>query len=425
MKKLLWLVFILLIVFIGLIYFSVSSTDKEFETVTIKNFEDLENIEFREHDSVVVAASSLYETNPLKNLMQGENYREAWATPVKVPVLYLDTLYGGMEIVKEGGGTQTHSLRLEDQAGYLYSLRSVNKDPSTHVPEFARNLGLENIVIDAISASHPYGALLSASLSEKAGVLHTHPKVVFVPKQDFLGEKYNEKYGNRLFLLEYETEGEKNWTTYENVDDILDTKHLQELKNKQPEKVSIDKNALVRARLFDILIGDWDRHAKQWGWVVQEKNENFKAIPVAGDRDNAFFNLEGIIPGIISNKNIEPEVRPFEKEIDYMPGLVYPNDVYFLANTPIEIFTAEAEKLQELMTDEAIADAFKAWPKELYELNGKEITQKIKSRRENLVQYAKEFHRIIAEKELLNEPLKGSEDIEISPELIKCFECGS
>ncbi|MBZ9631304.1 hypothetical protein LB465_10985 [Salegentibacter sp. LM13S] len=425
MKKLLWLIFILLIGFIGLIYFSVSATDKEFETATIKEFKDIENIDFREHDSVLVAASSLYKTNPLKNIMQGENYREAWATLVKVPVLFLDTLYGGMEIVKEGGGTQTHSLRLKDKDGYLYSLRSVNKDPSTHVLEFARSLRLENIVVDAISASHPYGDILTAALSEKANVLHTHPKVVFVPKQKFLGKKYNEKYGNRLFLLEYETEGEKNWTEYENVNEILDTKHLQELKDEYPEKVSVDKNALVRARLFDLLIGDWDRHAKQWGWGIRVEDDTFKAIPVAGDRDNAFFNLEGVIPGIISNESIEPKVRPFEEEIDYMPGLVYPNDVYFLTDTPEQIFNSEAKKLQELMTDEAIADAFKAWPKEIYELDGKEIAEKIKSRRENLVEYAKEFHRIISEKELLSKPLKGSEDAKISPELIKCFECGS
>ena len=425
MKKLLWLAFILLIGFIGLIYFSVSTTDKEFETANIKGYEDLENINFRKHDSVLVAASSLYEANELKEMMQGENYREAWTTPIKVPVLFLDTLHGGMEIVKEGGGTQTQSLRLKDEEGFLYYLRSVNKDPSTHVPDFARSLGLENIVIDAISASHPYGAILAASLSEKAGVLHTHPKVVFVPKQEFLGKEYNQKYGNRLFLLEYETESRKNWTDYDNVQEIVDPKNLQELKEENAERVSIDKNAFVRARLFDMLIGDWDRHAKQWGWVVQKKGDKFKAIPVAGDRDNAFFNLGGVIPGIISNKNIEPEVRPFEKEISHMPGLVYPNDVFFLTNTPVEIFTTEAKKLQNLLKDDAIADAFKVWPKKIAEQNRKEITEKIKSRRDNLVEYAKEFHRIINEKELLNKPLKGSEDIKISPELMKCFECGN
>lgn len=423
MKKIFWVILVIFLGLIILIYFSVSTTNKEFQKASIQDFDDLENIDFKEHDSVLVAASSLYKGNFLKGIMQGENYRDAWATPVKVPVVFLDSLFGGMEIVKEGGGTQTHSLRLKSEDGILYSLRSVNKDPSTHVPEFARTLGLQNIVIDAISASHPYAALVVAKLSDAAGVLHTNPKLVFIPKQDFLGENYNEKYGNRLFLLEYESEGEKNWTSYNDIVELVDTKHLQELKQKEGDQVSVDENAVVRARLFDLLIGDWDRHAKQWGWAIKKKNDNFIAIPIAADRDNAFFNIDGLIPEIVSNKNIEPMVRPFKKEIDYLPGLVYPNDIYFLHFTPKEIYLEEAKNLQKLMTDEAIDEALKVWPKEIYELDGKEIASKIKARRDNLEEYAIEFYRIISEKELLTEPLKGSEDIEIDENLIKCFEC--
>lgn len=116
-------------------------------------------------------------------------------------------------------------------------------------------------------------------------------------------------------------------------------------------------------------------------------------------------------------------VRPFRKEIDYLPGLVYPTDVYFLRYTPEEIFIEEAQKLQELMSDEAIDSAFMVWPENIYALDGKEIKTKIKSRRKNLVNTAREFHQIISEKQLLSEPLKGSEDIEISPQLLQCFEC--
>ena len=423
MKKILWIILLVFLFLISLVYISVSGNEKEFETANIKEFKDLEQIDFSKHDSVLVAASSLYEGNILKGIIQGENYREAWSAPMKVPVVFLDTLFGGMMIVKEGGGSQTHSLRLEGPDGVLYSLRSVNKDPASHVPEIARSLGLENIVIDAISASHPYGAILSASLSEAAGVLHTHPRLVFIPKQDFLGKEYNEKYGNRLFLLEYETEGKENWTDIEQVVEILDTKHLQEWKQKYGSSLKIDEGALVRARLFDLLIGDWDRHAEQWGWVVQKKARRFKAYPLAGDRDNAFFNISGMIPEIISNKNIEPMVRPFEKEIDYLPGLIYPHDVYFLRYTPEKIFIEEAQKLQELLSDEALDSAFKVWPDNIYALDGEEIKDKIKSRRDNLVETARNFHRIISEKPLLSEPLKGSEDIDISPQLMQCFEC--
>lgn len=226
-----------------------------------------------------------------------------------------------------------------------------------------------------------------------------------------------------FFLLEYETESEVNFTELENVEKILDTKDLQKLKNEVGEKISIDEPAMVRTRLFDLLIGDWDRHAKQWGWVVQKTGDRYKAIPLPGDRDNAFFSIDGIIPEIITNPSIEPELRPFEEEIDYMPGLVYDNDVYFLYYTPEEIFVEEARNLQSLLTDEKIEESFKVWPRELIKLHGEEISNKIKSRRNDLVEYAREFKKEISNRDLLSKPLKNSEDIKISPDLMKCFEC--
>ena len=423
MKKFYWVLVGLLAIFVGLIYWSLSSADKEFETAKILSIEDVEKTDFREYDSILVATSTLYHGNWLKETMQGSNYRSAWETPVKIPIVFLDTLKGGLKVVKEGGGSQTHSLRLQNPAGITYTLRSINKDPGSHVPEIARTLGLENIVIDGVSAQHPFGAVAAAALAEAAGILHTHPQPFFVPKQEALGE-FNEKYGNRLYLLEYETEGEVNWTPIQNVSEIVDTEDLLQLKQAEGKNLKIDKESFVRARLFDLLIGDWDRHAKQWGWVVQKNGNNLTAYPLPGDRDNAFFKLDGIIPGIITNQHVQPLVRPFEKEIDHLPGLVYPVDVYFLKNTPEKVFIEEAKELQQALTDEKIENALKdAWPPEIYRLNGKEILEKVKQRRDDLVEYAVAFHKLIEGREYLSKPLKGSEELTLSPELIKCFEC--
>ncbi|MDR5590739.1 hypothetical protein [Christiangramia sp. SM2212] len=422
MKKVIALIAILLIAFIGLIYWSVSSTDKDFQTCHIEEFEDLEKIDFSKHDSIKIAPSTLYQGDMLKTLMQGENYRKTWATPVEVPIAFLDTLKGGLKVIKEGGGKQTHSLKLMNPEGILFTLRSVTKDPKKLVPEMAETLGLENIIVDGISAQHPYGAILAAELSEIAEVMHTHPQMLFIPKQKSLS-KYNEKYGNRLYLLEYETESEKNWTSFENVAEIIETKDLQELKQEKGEMVSIDRAALIRVRLFDLLIGDWDRHAEQWGWILQENEDEIKAIPLAGDRDNAFFNLSGVIPSIITNKNVEPLVRPFEAKIDYMPGLVYPFDRYFLIDTPQNTYEEQAEYLQKALTDSKIDDAFKVWPKAISELDKEDISLKIKSRRDHLKEYARSFHQIVQEKGRLTEALKGSDNAEIDENIIPCFEC--
>lgn len=422
MKKILIAIGAVLVLFIILLYWSLNSTSKDYETSTVVNLDNINSIDFRDHDSLLISASTLYEANELKKIMQGEHYREAWVTPVKVPVVFLDTLIGGLTIIKEGGGNQTKSLKLKDTIGNKYALRSINKTPGPLIPEFAKTLGLENIIIDGISAQHPYAATVVATLADAAHILHTHPKVYFVPKQKTL-EKYNEDYGNKLFLFEHETESKTNWTDLKNVSTIIETDDLQKLKLKRGNSLKIDDHAMVRARLFDLLIGDWDRHAKQWGWVIQNLENGQVAIPLPGDRDNAFFTIDGIIPNIISSKNITPEMRPFQEDIDYLPGLVQDFDAYFLKGIPEHIFLEEAQQLQELLTDQVIDHALQQWPQKIYDLDGLDIANKLKSRRDGLEQYAREFHRLLIEKPYPTTPLKGSKKVEFNGHYLNCFEC--
>ncbi|WP_055445755.1 hypothetical protein [Lacinutrix mariniflava] len=412
----------IVIAFIGALYWSLSSTNENFKKAELLNIDNISSFNFKAIDSVVLAASTLYKADDIKLLMQGEQYRKAWETPIKVPVIFLDSLQGGMEVLKKGGGKQTHSLKLESEKGIKYTLRSINKDPRALIPDLAKTLGLENIVIDGISAQHPYGAILVSELAKAASIYTTHPKIVFIPKQKIL-ENYNAQFGNRLYLLEYETDSHVNWTNNKNAIEIIETDDLQKLKLNQENTVVIDKSALIRLRLFDFLIGDWDRHAKQYGWVIEKQDHNYRAIPLAGDRDNAFFKTEGIIPTILSNKNMVPELQSFEKEIDFMPGLVYPFDRYFLYNTSEKVFIAEAEKLQKSLTNKVIYDALNAWPKEIQALDGKEIIEKMISRRIDLVAYAKEFKKVIDKKGVVKDPLKGSGKLNLPLELLECFDC--
>ncbi|WP_339715687.1 hypothetical protein [uncultured Kriegella sp.] len=422
LKRILLFIVAFITILIALVYVSVSNSKKTFATCKILDIDDIEGIDFSKHDSVLVAANVLYKGNTIKNMVQGEQYRKVWSTPIKVPIAFLDTLRGGVKVVEEGGGQQTHSLEVKAENGIVYTLRSVSKNPEPLIPEFAKTLGLENIIVDGISAQHPYAALVVAELAENIGLLSTKPKLLFLPKQPDLG-KYNQKFGNRLYLLEYETDGKADWTALSNATQVVDTEKLQELKMQHRKNLSIDENLVVRARLFDLLIGDWDRHAKQWGWVIQKKGPNLKAIPLPCDRDNAFFKIGGIVPTIISNKNILPDLQNFEKDIDYLPGLVMDFDVYFLHKTDRSVFLHEAKYLQNTLTDKAIADAFKIWPEQIFELNGEEIIEKIKERRKDLEKYASKFKDVLDEKSLLTEPLKGSKDVKLSNGLLGCFEC--
>ena len=60
----------------------------------------------------------------------------------------------------------------------------------------------------------------------------------------------------------------------------------------------VDQEYVVRARLFDLLIGDWDRHDDQWRWGEYEHGTDsdkklYRAIP--RDRDQAFFKNDGFL----------------------------------------------------------------------------------------------------------------------------------
>lgn len=423
LRKILVIIVLAIIAFLGVLYWSAQSTEEVYTKSILYNIDNVETVNFKNYDSVELSPSDLYKADDIKKIIQGEQYRAAWSAKVKVPIVFLDTLKGGMTIIEAGGGKQTHSLEMLGADGITYTLRSVNKDANPLIPEFLKTLKLENIVVDGISAQHPFAAILAAELSEKANVLHTNPQMVFVPKQKRLGN-YNADYGNRLFLLEYETKSKINYTNHKNIVEITDTDNLQELKLQLKDSLQIDANALVRSRLFDMLIGDWDRHTKQWAWAIQKSGSGYKAIPIAGDRDNAFFNADGLIPTLLSNKHVVKELRPFEKDIDYMEGLVYPFDRYFLSQTPEYIFTEEAENLQTLLSDSVLESAFKVWPQNIRDLDSDDIIRKMKERRNDLKRYALEFYNIIQKQGKVTAPLKGSEDLDLSEDFMGCFECG-
>ncbi|MBR9914056.1 MAG: hypothetical protein GYB32_04395, partial [Algicola sp.] len=79
MKKALLIIVGILVIAIGLLYWSLSSTSKSFQRCVILNHDDVNTINFRSHDSVLVAASTLYNADDIKLVIQGEQYRDAWS----------------------------------------------------------------------------------------------------------------------------------------------------------------------------------------------------------------------------------------------------------------------------------------------------------------------------------------------------------
>ena len=348
-------------------------------------------------ESVKTKASETYAKH---RLGMGSTYRDDWGTEVDVPLFLLDDFQGGVKPVQQGGGFQTKSLRLENADGRQWVVRTIDKDVTKVVPPGLRGTFAQNLIQDGISAAHPYAAFAIPKLASAAKIYHANPTYVWLPKQKALGD-YNLDFAERLYLLEERPGGNmEGHQDYGGASKSINTPELIEKLLKNHKHV-VDQEYVVRARLFDLLIGDWDRHDDQWRWGEYEHGTDsdkklYRAIP--RDRDQAFFKNDGFLNYIASRPYFNPGLRQYDEDIDHISGLAFNArhfDRHFLSELNEEDFVKAAQVIQSSVTDAVIAEAFSVWPEEIYNNNGKEIVTKLKARRSNLVEQARDFYKYL------------------------------
>ncbi|MGV3556724.1 BamA/TamA family outer membrane protein [Larkinella arboricola] len=348
--------------------------------------------------SQTTIASAQYEASPFHRLMLGDNYRNVWQAPITVPVLNLRQEAGGLKPLQRGGGMQTVSLRMQGQDGREYVLRSVEKYAENAVPESLRSGFVNDLVQDQISASHPYAALIVPRLADAAGVFHTNPKLVIVP-DDYLLGPYRRTFARTLALFEERVDG-----NYENSGQFggtrkiySTTKLLDKLADDNDNRV--DQRAVVRARLFDLWLGDWDRHDDQWRWASFKAGKGLVFKPIPRDRDQAFFVNMGLIPQIASRKWAMPKFQGFSNTIRDVPGLAFNAryfDRSFLTEPSLDDWLQMADSLSRQLTDTAIDEALNQLPEAAYRETAATIKARLQSRRTDLPRYASELYRFLA-----------------------------
>ena len=348
--------------------------------------------------SVRVRASDQYEAGNLKQHLFGENYRRAWSQEIEVTVFDLGNEKGGLKILQKGGGQQTLSLRLADSSGHEYVLRSVEKYPEAAIPEMLRQTFAQDLVQDQISASHPYAALVVAPLADAAGLYHTNPRLVYIPDDPRLGE-YRKTFGNTLALFEERPDGD--WSEaafFGHAEKIVGTaKVIEKLTDDNDNR--IDEKFVLKNRLFDLIIGDWDRHEDQWRWAEMKTEYDDVYKPIPRDRDQAFFVNEGMIARLWSRRWALPKFEGFDEEIRWAPGLSFNArhfDRSFLAGLSREDWINTAEALKKDLTDEAIESAFREWPPGIFRLHGEAIIRKLRRRRDNITISALALYEFLA-----------------------------
>jgi hypothetical protein len=189
---------------------------------------------------------------------------------------------------------ESKSLRLIDKAGLEWVLRSVEKTPDKLLPENLQGTFAVDWVGDEFSGQHPYSALVVPPLAEAARVPHANPVIGIVADDPALGE-YRKIFAGLMCLLEEREPGGPSDNTLKMESNLIRSYDSR-----------FDGDLFLRARMLDLLLGDWDRHEDQWRWLVSKdgKSRAYQAVP--RDRDQVFHVNEGLFPSIAALPWIDP-----------------------------------------------------------------------------------------------------------------------
>ncbi|HLG41246.1 MAG TPA: BamA/TamA family outer membrane protein [Chitinophagaceae bacterium] len=334
-------------------------------------------------DNMVVKAYAPYnDVSGLHRSMFGEGYRKEWAEPTNLPVLKISALKGGLTPYKRGGGHQTVSLRMKDKDGNEWVLRSLEKNPEILLPEALRGTFAKDVLVDVMSAQHPYGPLIVPTLADAANVPHTNPVIGIVSPDKQLG-MYQNLFANKVCLFEER----------EPLGNSDNTATMMENLNSDNDN-SVDSNEYFRARLLDIFMADWDRHEDQWRWHDTKKGSGKTYIAIPRDRDQALYKNEGFFPSIASSRPFAPFLKGFGPKIKLVNHFSFEArnmDGRFLNQFNHEQWMKTTNDFIALMTDSVIETALKKLPESSYKLRHDELFNSLKGRRENLAAASEKY----------------------------------
>lgn len=346
-----------------------------------------------------ISAGPQYKRSGLHQFLWGRNHRKEWTKPVILPVIYLDTLKGGLISYKEGGSNQSKSLQLKLAGNKEYALRSVDKTLDKVIPDIFENTFVTDIVNDAISMSHPYGALGVPLMADAIGIYHTWPKYYYLPEQKAL-DTLNKKYAGKVYLFEQRPKGD--WSDADNLGNFDDFESLDDMLPKllKNNKYRLDQQEFARNRLFDFLINDFDRHGDQFKWGVKKEGEQTLLVPVPTDRDQAFNTHNGLLLDLVIRIAGLKFIQDFDHEIDNVKAFAQINRLLDrLATNKMTRpeWQAIANDIKSKLTDEVIENSVKQMPAEIFAIRGNQLISKLKARRDKLLKYTNDYYGLLAE----------------------------
>ncbi|MGV3656993.1 MAG: hypothetical protein ACO1NX_03530 [Chitinophagaceae bacterium] len=296
----------------------------------------------------------------------------------------------GFTIDKLGGGQQTKSLRLRDAEGREWALRTIDKDVEGALPKWLQNTLAEKVTQDMVSAAHPYAPLTINVLAPVANIITAKAYFFAVPDDPDFGE-HRALFANTVCMLE-DRNPTPDKTETENTENVVEDL----LENN---KYRILEEEVLRARLLDMLIADWDRHQDQWRWGIRKVGGSQGLYAVPRDRDQAYFYSQGLLVKIAQLVSLKHMVgfTHSTRRVKSLNAKSWNFDRVFMSGLTRQDWENITKEFQARLTDDVIKSAVRNLPPEIYELSGETLQNKLIDRRNGLLKDALRYYEFLAE----------------------------
>lgn len=340
----------------------------------------------------------------------GKHYRSVFG--IEFPVEALDLQKRNIKPIRENVDLQTVNLRLQNKDN-AFVMIPVRKSATQLIQSIAykneyvandfENTFTQKFINDFQTTQHPFYPLIVPNIAKLANVNQLKSSLYYVPKQELLKE-YNENFGDEIYLLEQYPIVKDTLSDFTTTEEVL--KKIVENKHHK-----IDREQYIRARLLDMLIGDWNRNEAQWSWKKSIEGQDTIYTPYSKTRefifpkyDGLFFNLLMRLAPFRHMENYKDQMRSAK----WFNKIAYPIDMALLQNTTEEEWQAQANYLQNTINKESLEKAFAQLPKEVQSKIDHQVIEIMLERKNKLPQFASEYQKVLDKLVIL----KGTNDDE-------------
>ena len=361
-------------------------------------------------ESVTTTTGRSYPAGRFRRVLTGDLNRHLWDVPVKLPVLDLGEFGGGLTPEEITGGEETVGLRFVGRNGLEYKFRPVVKNAAAALPSWLRTPIVLDALDDQMAAQFPFGATVVAELLDAAGILAPEPVAMVMPNDARLG-RYRSMFAGRVGLFAVDAHersggapGFGGFSVIVNSDTVF-------ARVRADPASRFDDRYYLRARLIDLLVGDWDRHSDQWKWGRRTESGETRWRPIPEDRDWAFAHIDGATAFIA--QFALPKYVGFSARLPAVGRLAMSGTIVdhrVLNRLDRADFVAVAGELVAMLTDSVIGAAVSALPPAVLALERDRLVGALTARRNALVAYSESYYRYVA-RTLDIHGYEGSKDV--------------